>query len=191
MSDHLTQTKNGHSRRAMPSFRFLMLVMLLACIFSCAAPIPKWLAELEDQIGAATYEEVVARWGEPLQVSKLNGEVVGIWLMEEVVRPNWSIHTNFRTVVCERYVNKAKMRFDDHQRLSKIEYLPDGKGQRLGEANVSLISSVSGPRRLLYNYNYDDIRRMCMQDLYCSRITMERCRMLADSKKEQGGQPSR
>ena len=184
MNEHGLSAKKRRSWRVVDYLRSMVLAILVAGTYPCSAPLPKWLGELESQVGTATYEDVVARWGAPMQESKRDNEIIGVWPMEEVVRPNWSIHTDLRTVVCERYVKKAKMWFDDQQRLARIEYLPDGEGQRLGQANVPLISNVPAAKSPFYNFNNDDIRRMCMLDLACSRIALERCKMLTGAQKE-------
>jgi hypothetical protein len=172
---------DGHATRC---FLSLVLACLITGTISCAAPAPIWLTELKDQIGTATYGDITARWGEPIEVSKHNDETVGVWAMEEIVQPNWSIHTSFRTVVCEKYIKRARMWFSEAQRLLRIEYLPHGERQRLGQANVPLISNIPGARSPFYNYTYDDIRRMCALDLACSRIALERCKMLNKQKRK-------
>lgn len=141
------------------------------------------MAQIEGQIGSGTYEEVVKRRGEPLSSSKEDGQTVAVWTMEERVRPNWSIHTYTRTVVCEKYAKKAKMWFNSQQVLTKVEPIPDEKGQRLGEANIPLITNIKVSKTPFYNFSYDDIRRMCMLDIGCSRIATDRCQMLGKSKR--------
>jgi hypothetical protein len=167
--------------------RAFFLVLLVAFLSSCAAPVPKWLVEMEGQVGSVTYEELVKGGGEPLSSSKENGQIVAVWTMEEVVRPNWSIHTYTRTVVCEKYSNKAKMWFNSQRVLTKIEPIPGEKGQKLGQANIPLITNIKVSKNPYYNFNYDDIRRMCMLDISCSRIATDRCKMLDKSKR---GKPS-